>query len=110
MPRARKVQQAPETPVVEDQPRSKAGSLDGKAGRPSGKAEPKVLEDQAETPPSLTKADYLRARATIKSYREAQKNKPKRQCSERQLEALRLGREKNARCKKKKDTPVKSSE
>ena len=76
---------------------------------------PEPIEEQTDaghepTPPSLTKADYLKARATIKSYREAQKARPKRQCTERQLEALRLGREKNQRCKKKTDAPVKSSD
>ena len=46
---------------------------------------------------ALTKDDYLKARATIKSYREAQKNKPKRACSEKQLAALAAGRQRNKR-------------
>ena len=78
MPRAKKVQPTPEpeSPVVE------------------ASTEP--------TPPVVfTKADYLKARATIKSYREAQRSKPKRPCSEKQLAALAAGREKNTRCKKK---------
>ena len=51
--------------------------------------------DTQSLPPN--KDDYLRARATIKSYRESQKNKPKRTCSEKQLAALAAGRMKNKR-------------
>ena len=43
---------------------------------------------------SATREDYLRARAVIQLYRENQKSRPKRKCSEKQLEALRAGREK----------------
>ena len=45
-------------------------------------------------PVAYTKSDYIRAKAIIASYRETQKNKPKRQCSEKQLAALKAGREK----------------
>ena len=51
---------------------------------------------EVQTLPPLTKEDYLKARATIARYNEEKKNKPKRQCSEKQLEALRKGREKKA--------------
>ena len=54
-------------------------------------------------PVVLTKADYLKAKATIKQFREDKKNKPKRPCSQRQLEALAQGRAKNSRAKKKQD-------
>ena len=43
-------------------------------------------------PPALTKEDYIKARATIKQFREEKKAKPKRQCSEKQLAALKAGR------------------
>ena len=64
--------------------------------------EPKPVEPVNEPvnevqPVALTKDDYNKARATIKSYREAQKNKPKRQCTEKQLAALAQGRAKNKR-------------
>ena len=51
------------------------------------------------TPLAYTKEDYNKARETIRQYREAQKSKPKRKCSEKQLEALKAGREKNNRFK-----------
>ena len=51
------------------------------------------------TPLAYTKDDYIKARETIRQYREAQKSKPKRKCSEKQLEALKAGREKNNRFK-----------
>ena len=54
-----------------------------------------LIEPGNEAP--LTKDDYLKARETIKNYRESQKNKPKRKCSERQLQALAQGRMKNKR-------------
>ena len=63
--------------------------------------EAKPVEEVNEAPVVLTKDDYLKARATIKSYREAQKTKPKRKCSEAQLAALKAGREKNKRFAKK---------
>ena len=46
-------------------------------------------------PTQLTKDDYLKARETIKNYREAQKAKPKRKCSDKQLAALAAGRARN---------------
>ena len=48
-------------------------------------------------PTQLTKDDYLKARETIKNYREAQKAKPKRPCSDKQLAALAAGRARNKR-------------
>ena len=66
--------------------------------------------DEPTSPPSeavnepqsipLTKEDYLKARATIKQFKEEKKAKPKRQCSEKQLAALAAGRAKNNRFKK----------
>ena len=55
--------------------------------------------DQLATP-LITKDDYLKARATIKQYRESKKNQPKRKCSEAQLAALAAGRNKNKRFNK----------
>ena len=55
------------------------------------------------TPLSASRDDYLRARAVIQLYRENQKNRPKRKCSEKQLAALAEGRAKNSRTKKKED-------
>ena len=67
-----------------------------------------VVETQAveqpeveQKPIALTKADYIKARATIQQYREEKKNRPKRPCSERQLAALKAGREKNKKFAKK---------
>ena len=54
-----------------------------------------------QLPPN--KEEYLKARNVIKQYRESQKSKPKRQCSERQLEALAKGRAKNKRFAKKQE-------
>ena len=45
-------------------------------------------------PKAYTKSDYIRAKAIIASYKETQKTRPKRKCSEKQLEALKAGREK----------------
>ena len=45
-------------------------------------------------PKVYTKSDYIKAKAIIQSYRETQKSKPKRPCSEKQLAALKAGREK----------------
>jgi len=53
-----------------------------------------------DQPVPLTKNDYLKARATIKQFREEKKSKPKRQCSDKQLAALAAGRAKNNRFKK----------
>ena len=53
--------------------------------------------DVGHEPTVLTKADYLKAKATIKQFREDKKNKPKRKCTERQLQALAAGRSKNKR-------------
>ena len=52
-------------------------------------------EEAQPLPPN--KDDYVKARNVIKQYRESQKLKPKRKCSERQLEALAQGRMKNKR-------------
>ena len=52
-------------------------------------------------PLSATRDDYIKARAVIQLYRENQKQRPKRKCSEKQLEALAAGRAKNSRTKKK---------
>ena len=65
--------------------------------------EPTLLVEQK--PIALTKADYLKARAVIKQFREEKKNRPKRQCSEKQLAALAKGRESNKRFAKKQDKP-----
>ena len=67
--------------------------------------------DVGHEPTVLTKDDYLKAKATIKQFRENQKNKPKRPCSEKQLQALAQGRMKNQRYKKKlEEQQVKSSD
>ena len=66
-------------------------------------AEPLTANIENNAPVNLTKADYLKARATIKQYRESKKSKPKRICSEAQLAALAAGREKNKRFQKKTD-------
>ena len=67
---------------------------------------PKQVEQVEEPKPvSATRDDYLRARATIQLYRENQKQKPKRKCSEKQLAALAAGRAKNSRCQKKVSEP-----
>ena len=64
--------------------------------------EPKQVEPIEEPKPiSASRDDYIKARAVIQLYRENQKNRPKRPCSEKQLQALAAGREKNSRCKKK---------
>ena len=62
-------------------------------------------ESAVATPLAYTKDDYIKARETIKQYREAQKSKPKRKCSEKQLEALKAGREKNQRFQKNQVKP-----
>ena len=64
--------------------------------------EPEIVEAKPVEPQPLTASrdDYLRARAVIQLYRENQKNRPKRPCSEKQLAALKAGREKNSRTKK----------
>ena len=73
-------------------------------------AEPKSVEAQQVEPTNetqaLTKDDYIKAKATIKSYREAKKSKPKRPCSEKQLAALAAGREKNRRFANKTSKPT----
>ena len=51
-------------------------------------------------PLSATREDYLKARAVIQLYRQNQKNRPKRKCSDKQLAALAAGRAANARNKK----------
>ena len=57
-------------------------------------------QPQEVQPQTYTKSDYIKARAVIKSYRQAQKEKPKRKCTEKQLAAL-AGRAKNTRNKPK---------
>ena len=65
--------------------------------------EPQVEQQVAEQQPveqkpiALTKADYLKARATIKQFREEKRNRPKRPCTEKQLAALAQGRARNQR-------------
>ena len=53
-------------------------------------------QEQPQQPIVYTKSDYIKARAVIASYKEAQKTRPKRQCSEKQLAALAAGRAKAA--------------
>lgn len=59
------------------------------------------VEQSQQAPISATRDDYLRARAVIQLYREQQKSRPKRPCSEKQLEALARGRTMNKRSSKK---------
>ena len=61
-----------------------------------------VVEQQSLPP---NKDDYMKAKATIKQFRENQKNRPKRPCSEKQLVALKAGREKNKRFAKNQVKP-----
>ena len=61
-----------------------------------------VVEQQSLPP---NKDDYMKAKATIKQFRENQKNRPKRPCSEKQLAALKAGREKNKRFAKNQVKP-----
>lgn len=82
MPRTKKVQAKP-VEVVEPKPVEA----------------PQVVEQQL--PPN--KEEYLKARNVIKQYRETQKAKPKRVCSEKQLAALAQGRAKNKRFAKKQE-------
>ena len=68
--------------------------------------EPAEVSKPAEPKPiSATRDDYIKARAVIQLYRENQKQKPKRKCSEKQLAALAAGRAKNSRCQKKVSEP-----
>ena len=60
-------------------------------------------QPQEVQPQTYTKSDYIKARAVIVSYRESQKNKPKRKCTEKQLAALATGRAKNTRNKPKQE-------
>ena len=72
-----------------------------KSNQSSQAVEPPPVEPVNEPKPiPLTKDDYLKARATIKQFREEKRNRPKRQCSEKQLAALAQGRAKNNRFKK----------
>ena len=66
----------------------------------SKEAQP-VEQSESQPLPPPNRDQYLKARALIQLYRENQKSKPKRPCSERQLEALAAGRSKNPRNKKK---------
>ena len=61
--------------------------------------------DVGHQPTLLTKDDYLKAKATIKQFREEKKAKPKRVCSEKQLAALAQGRAKNKRFAKNQVKP-----
>ena len=64
-----------------------------------------IIENE---PKSYTKSDYIRAKAIINSYKEAQKTRPKRKCSEKQLAALAAGRAKaQANRASKKQAPEK---
>ena len=54
-----------------------------------------------EQPIIYSKSDMIKAKAIIQSYRQQQKDRPKRKCSEKQLAALAAGREKNKRNKPK---------
>ena len=65
---------------------------------------PPVEEANEAQPLPPNKEEYLKARATIKQYRESQKAKPKRKCSDKQLAALAAGREKNKRYNKSSKT------
>ena len=71
----------------------------------SVEVKPEPVQVPPPQPLSATRDDYIKARATIQLYREAQKNKPKRKCSEKQLAALAAGRQKNSRCQKKVSEP-----
>ena len=51
-------------------------------------------QNEQPIPQSYSKSDYIKARAVISAYKEQQKSKPKRVCSQKQLEALAKGREK----------------
>ena len=64
---------------------------------------PPVEEANEAQPLPPNKEEYMKARNVIKQYRESQKAKPKRQCSEKQLAALKAGREKNKRFANKQD-------
>ena len=67
------------------------------------KPDSKPVEQTEESPitPPPNRDQYLKARALIQLYRENQKSKPKRPCSDKQLAALAAGRNKNPRSKKK---------
>ena len=67
------------------------------ATEPKAVEQPQQIEQTNEASPSLTKDDFIKAKATIKQYKEAQKTKPKRPCSDKQLAALAAGRAKNKR-------------
>ena len=66
----------------------------------SEKSNEQPQEVQQQT---YTKSDYIRAKAIVTSYRQAQKEKPKRKCTEKQLAALAAGRAKNNRNKPKQE-------
>ena len=48
-----------------------------------------------------SKADYLKAKEVVSKYLKQQSERPKRKCSEKQLEALAAGRAKNPKFSKK---------
>ena len=84
-------------------PRKKAQVVSAEVAVQNNSPVVEELADVGHEPSILTKEDYLKARATIKSYRESQKNRPKRKCSDKQLAALAAGREKNKRFAKKQE-------
>lgn len=85
-------------------PRSKkVQATEPKPAEPKPVEAPPVEPINEVQPLPPNKDDYMKAKATIKSYREAQKSKPKRVCSEKQLAALAAGRAKNKRFAKKED-------
>ena len=59
------------------------------------------VEESEPQPTIVSKEEYQKARQTIKRYRETKKQQPKRPCSEKQLAALKAGRERNKRFAKK---------
>ena len=63
-------------------------------------SKPVEQSEESQPLPPPNRDQYLKARALIQLYRENQKAKPKRPCSEKQLAALAAGRNKNPRTKK----------
>jgi len=71
--------------------------------QPNKRPKAQTVEPTQPASVYVSKDDYIKARAVIKSYRELQKSRPKRKCSEKQLQALAEGRAKNSRAKSKKE-------
>ena len=65
------------------------------------KTTPQEINNPQVTPRVYSKSEFIHAKAIIAAYKDQNKNRPKRQCSEKQLEALKHGREKNPRMNKK---------